>query len=203
MKGYEDAPTDNKPEWRRPMPVRWWPAIAVLAPLLRPGLALRYSDIRPLLIEGGPAGKRVSPPATKQRIIADLKQIEQQASDLRMTLENLHRSTAKSFRNLNRVRLTLHILEVIAKGAEAEVPDEPPALPKETTPPRRLALTAAYVFIETTGQKPTIINKAEQPAGGPFLEFLDAVFAARGVNASREDCAKFAIRAINATKRGP
>src|ERR1700691_5060273 len=104
---------NNKREWRRPMPVRWWP---VLAPLLPPGLpGLRYSDIRPLLIEGGPAGKRVRPPATKQRIISDLKQIEQQASDLRMTLENLPPSTAKSFRNLNRVRLTLHILEVTAQ----------------------------------------------------------------------------------------
>jgi hypothetical protein len=174
-------------------------AIAVLAPLLRPELegALTYMDIRPLLIEGGPTGKRASPPATKQRIIADLKQIEQQASDLRMTLKNLHPSMAEIFRNLDQVRRTLHVLAVIAR--ETEVPDQPAALPKGTTAPQRLALVAAYVFIATTGRKPTIINKAGQPAGGPFLEFLNAVFAARGVKSSHESSARWAISAINAT----
>jgi hypothetical protein len=58
------------------------------------------------------------------------------------------------------------------------------------------------VFIATTGQKPTIINKAGQQAGGPFLKFLDAVFAARGVKSSRESSAKWAISAIDATKCG-
>jgi hypothetical protein len=175
------------------------PAIAVLAPLLRPELegALSEMDIRPLLIEGGLTGKRASPPATKQRIIGDLKQIEEQAAALRVTLENLHPSTAEIFRNLDQVRRTLHVLAVIAR--ETEVPDQPPALPKGTTAPQRLALVAAYVFIETTGQKPTIINKAGQPAGGSFLKLLDAVFTARGVKSSRESSAKWAISAINAT----
>lgn len=175
-------------------------AIAVLTSL-RPGLpALSYADIRPLFIEGGPAGKRTLPAASKQRIIDDLKQIEQQASDLRMTLANLHPSTARIFRNLDRVRRTLHTLEVIAR--EVEVPDRPPDLPKGTTAPKRLALIAAYVFLETTGKKPTIINKAGQQSGGPFLEFLDAVFTARGVKSSRESSAKWAISAMNATKCG-
>jgi hypothetical protein len=178
------------------------PAIAVLAPLLRPELegALSYMDLRPLLLEGGSTGKRASPPATKQRIIADLKQIEEQATALRVTLENLHPSTAGIFRNLDQVRRTLHVLAV-ARGTE--VPDPPPALPKGTTAPQRLALVSAYVFIETTGQKPTIINKEGQKAGGPFLKFLDAVFTARGVKSSRESAAKWAISAINATKSGP
>jgi hypothetical protein len=178
-------------------------AIAVLAPLLRPELegALSEVDIRPLLIEGGPAGKRAPSAVSKQRIIADLKQIEEQASDLRMTLANLHPSTAGIFRNLDQVRRKLHTLEVIAR--EVEVPDQPPALPKGTTAPRRLSLVAAHVFIETTGQKPTIINKEGQKASGPFLKFLDAVFTARGVKSSRESSAKWAISAINATKCGP
>jgi hypothetical protein len=179
------------------------PAIAVLAPLLRPELsgALSYMDIRPLLIEGGPAGKRALSAASKQRIIADLKQVEQQASALRMTLVNLHPSTAGIFRNLDQVRRTLHTLEVIAR--EVEVPDRPPALPKGTTAPQRLALIAAYVFLATTGQKPTIINKAGQKAGGSFLEFLDAVFTARGVKSGRESSAKWAIATINGIKCSP
>jgi hypothetical protein len=171
-------------------------AIAVLEPLPP---ALSDADIRALFIEGGPAGKRALSAASKQRIIADLKQIEQQASALRMTLVNLHPSTAEIFRNLDQVRRTLHTLEVIAR--ETEVPDRPPALPKGTTSQQRLV--AAYVFLETTGKKPTIINKAGQKAGGSFLDFLDAIFTARGVKSSRESSAKWAISAMKATKRGP
>ena len=169
-------------------------ALAVLASLREGKPPLTYADIRPLLMIGGkeiPQIRRVGP----DRVKKDLKKIEEQAGALKSTLVNLHPSTAALFRNLDRIRRDLHILEVVAQFAEAP---EQPVLPERTTPPQRLAFAAAMVFVRTTGEMPTRRYREGKKSYGPFYAFLTAVFEARGVNrASVENSAKWAISRLS------
>jgi hypothetical protein len=102
----------------------------------------------------------------------------------------------------------LWTLEIMARVGAERMPAvediEPPhganggiKPPKPPNGAQRLALDCAFVFLMVTGRKPTLINSEGNPVHGPFVDFLRAVFKARGVSASLETSARYAINGIH------
>ncbi len=99
----------------------------------------------------------------------------------------------------------LRTLEIVAKDAAERMVAVEDIEPRDGAnggikPPngaQRLALDCAFVFLTVTGRKPGLTNSDGNPVHGEFVKFLRAVFKARGVSASLETSARYAIKGIN------
>jgi hypothetical protein len=160
-----------------------------------------------LLVTGGPSAKRTVKPSL-ERTLRELHTIAQQASGLRAAFETLGDPAASVFANRGGVTRMLRTLEIVAKDAEermAAVEDiEPPhGAKRKIAPPngaQRLALHCAFVFLMVTGREPTLVSSPGEKVHGPFIDFLRAVFKARGVSPrSLETSARYAVKGMRRT----
>ena len=159
-----------------------------------------------LLVTDGPSAKRTVKPSL-ERTLRDLHTIEEQTSALRATFETLGDPAASVFANRGGIRRMLWTLEIVARdGAKhlATVGDiEPRHAPKRKIDPpnsaQLLALECAFVFLMVTGKEPTRVNSPGEKVHGPFIDFLRAVFKARGVSSSLETSARYAVKGMRRT----
>lgn len=164
----------------------------------------RETALHALLVTGGSSAKRKNKPSL-ERTLRDLHTNAEQASVLRAAFEALSDPAASVFANRGGVRRMLWNLEIVARdGAErmAAVDDIEPTHGANggIKPPngaQRLALDCAFVFLTVTGRKPELTNSDGNPVHGEFVKFLRAVFKARGVSASLETSARYAIKGIH------
>lgn len=177
-------------------------AMADLAPVRTanrlPGLsAAEVARIaRPLFVEGGPTSS--SKRRTFKQTQEDLDLVAKHAAGLKAALRRLTGSPWNNYHDVQSLCRTLHIVEVIA---QAPLDETTVTASNRAQAHQRLALTAALVFAQYTGRNPTIINAEERQAHGPFIAFLDAIFKARGVSASVENSAKWAIARLPRMER--
>jgi hypothetical protein len=160
--------------------------------------------VRHLLVEGGEwtrgsAAPR-SKPATAAATKKELDRVAKAAEALRLALDEMRGPAASVFRDVAGLVRRIQAIETIALHAEPrEMPDDKPQ--EALDPTERLALAAAHVFLAVSDDKPTRRTKIEQKAYGPFLDFLAAVFRARGVSGSPENHAKVAIKIMEKSRR--
>ncbi len=148
--------------------------------------------VHTLLVEGGDTNRRqaaaANPRGTSTTVAKTAKQlanVTKRAKELRLALETLNAPAAGAFRNLDTVIHSVRSVEIVADAGPSALPKGDFNKAAAHTPRERLALAAAFVFFEATGKKPTISNGVDsrerrRPASGPFIPFLEAVFAARG-----------------------
>ena len=141
------------------------------------------ANVHALLVTGG-AGRRARAAPAKE--VGELRDIARRAAAFyeRLTIQGDHGqasvATAATFGPGARSSLL-----AIAAVAEAAATKPHGARSDRVTGPQALARVAAAVYLQATGRRPTIINSAAHPDDhGPFVEFLDVVFRARGVKSS-------------------
>lgn len=164
----------------------------------------RKTALHALLVTGGPSAKRKNKPSL-ERTRRALHSIAEQSSALRAAFEALDDPAASVFANRGGVRRMLRTLEIVAKDAAERMVAVEDIEPRDGAnggikPPngaQRLALDCAFVFLTVTGRKPGLTNSDGNPVHGEFVKFLRAVFKARGVSASLETSARYAIKGIN------
>lgn len=150
------------------------------------------ANVHTLLVTGG-AGRRARDAPTKEA--GELRDIAKRATALYERLSvpgaqgRASAAVAATFGPGARSSL-------LAIAAAAESAATKPRSPRSdrVTGPQTLARAAANVYLQASGRRPTIINSAAHPDGhGPFVDFLAAVFRARGMKSSAKNQAIWAI----------
>ena len=137
--------------------------------------------------------------ASSERTKRELRAVTSAVDKLTTALAQLHGPAASIYRDLDGLKRTVFTIGLIAAFGGTEPDDFVDTSLLTPSPQEALAHAAAKVFLMTTGNKPTIINREREKASGPFIDFLDAIFTARGITASRENTARSAIAAMEKT----
>jgi hypothetical protein len=150
----------------------------------------RQASLHALLVAGGPKQKQKSK-------TTDLQVVARRAAALSRALDRLSHGAAAA---IPRETLRQWNQQVRIQAAAAAFAASAIAVPsrarKQITGPQRLAMAAAGVFVLVARRRPTRTVRNGR-AGSPFIDFLVAVFAARGVRASVENHARWAIQNLH------
>jgi hypothetical protein len=157
------------------------------------------THVHSLMATGGD-GRRKTPALSGGAVRARLDDVQKAAAYLGAALQNLPPQAASIYRDLAGLKRTVRTIAIIAGAAssaenvlEFDSATEPEH--NDVRPSVVLALDAAYVFAMVSGNRPGRRN-IDGKKYGPYLEFVTAIFKARGMKASPENSAKEALAII-------
>lgn len=150
------------------------------------------SCVHSLLKEGGDHIRRKRP--TIQQSQRQLEAVVKCARSLLDALDRLDAPGRTFLPQLEFATMQVENLEILAKIPTDRDLDAV-HIPVAPSPSERLALTCGYVFFVITGDMPTR-RVHDGSVYGPFYDFVQQIFRARGVTASPENHVKWAIKAM-------
>jgi hypothetical protein len=161
------------------------------------------SYVHALMVTGGDGRKPLTPTATAIR--SELDKVQRAAADLHIALKELSPQAAAVFRDIAALKRTARTIGIIAAAAStaddvSEFANLESPKPVFVRPAVLLAHDAAYIFALVSGGRPTL-RCSDGKKYSPYLDFVTAIFAARGVKASPENSAKEALKLLSVMEK--